>query len=183
VVLIAYLAVIDPLIIAKASALHARAADMAAKLVALDNDVRSGGSANNAKAISQFGSVSPPSSDPERATQLFNATIYDIMKKHNVTRYTSPSRTAPMGPGPLSRTVATDERAERRIADIQFDATPEDVGAILADMERSPQISSVSRVQVRKADKENNSRQLQTTITAETWVITKKARTPGGVTR
>src|SRR4051812_40934406 len=135
VVLIAYLAVIDPLVIAQASALHARAKDMAAKLVSLDADVRSGRSADVAKAIARYGSVAPPSNDPERATQLFNATIYEVMKKHGITKFSSPLRTAPIGPGPLAKTVAADERVERRIVDVQFDATPEEVAGILADME------------------------------------------------
>jgi hypothetical protein len=183
VILIAYLVVIDPLVIAKASQLHARARDMATRLVALDHDVRTGRTRDVSNAIARYGVVAPPSGDPERATQVFNATIYDILNKHGVKRYTSPSRSAPMGPGPLTRTVATDERAERRIADIQFEAAPEEIAAILADMERAPQISAVSRVQVRKADKESASRELQTTITAETWVITKKGRAAGGASR
>jgi hypothetical protein len=182
-VLVAYLGVIDPLIIGQASAMHSQAKDLAAKLVALDSDVRSGRTADVSKAIARYGSVAPPSSDPETTTQVFSAKIYDILKKHSVTRYTSPSHSAPMGPGPLSRSVAADERAERRIADIQFEASPEDIAGILADIERDPGVSAVSRVELRKADRDSVSRQLQARIIAETWVITKKGRTPGGVSR
>src|SRR5438876_420265 len=79
-------------------------------------------------------------------------------------------------PPPHARAVTPEERVERRISEIQFDAAPEVVTEILADLERAPEVSAVSRVEMRRADREGASRQLHATIAAETWVVARKGR-------
>jgi hypothetical protein len=61
--------------------------------------------------------------------------------------------------------------------DIQFSAPPEVAGAVLADLERLPVLSTISRLQVRTADgKDKEARQVRVTMTVETWLQARKGK-------
>jgi hypothetical protein len=171
-VLVLYFAVIEPYVITKPAALRAKAGETETRLVSLQKEAESGQAHVVANAIARFGPIDPPSNEPERATLLFNRKVAETLEKHGIKKYTSPNRSTNMERGPLVRAVSSDERVERRIADIQFDASPEEITGILADLERSPEITAVSKIQLRRAD--GGGRTLHATLTAEAWVITRK---------
>jgi hypothetical protein len=82
-----------------------------------------------------------------------------------------------MGDGPLKKAINPQtEQIDRSQAEIKFDAVPETFAAVLADLEKSPEVTAISEVEVRKADRDPSSRTLSVTIRAETWSIARKGR-------
>jgi hypothetical protein len=61
--------------------------------------------------------------------------------------------------------------------DIQFAADPDAAAAILADLERNPIVSTISRLQVRQADgRDRNAKMVRVTMTVETWLQARKGK-------
>ncbi|MEX2219383.1 MAG: hypothetical protein WD749_11580 [Phycisphaerales bacterium] len=170
--LVGYFVIVEP-IVGLSVDLHTRADGRASLLVALDREAQSGHSHQAATAVAKFGLVDPPGNVPEQAMLAFNKRVSEVLEKHGVRNSRHTTRTLPMGPGPLTLSLATGEKAERRVAEIQFDSTPENIASVLADLERSPEVASVSRVQVRRTERDSSSRLLHATIAAEAWVITR----------
>jgi hypothetical protein len=173
--IILYFAAVEP-IVNEAAALHAKAADMAAKLVSLDREAQTGQARVVATAAAKFGMPALPG-DSDRTTAVFNTKVGGVLKQHGISKYSDLLRMQPMSQGPLTHSVGADDRVERSVAEIQFDATPEVVAAVVADLERTPEVSAVSRVQLGRADKDGGSRTLRATLAVEAWVITRKVRT------
>jgi hypothetical protein len=67
-------------------------------------------------------------------------------------------------------------RVERLVTDLQLTGEPEAIAAIIADLERHPLVTTLSRVQMRKAEGRDTGRSLRASISVETWVLVKKAR-------
>ena len=85
--------------------------------------------------------------------------------------------TAPLGGGPLTAKIGSDFRVDRMMRDIQFSAPPEVASAVLADLERLPVMSTISRLQIRTADgKDKETRQVRVTMTVETWLQARKGK-------
>lgn len=128
--------------------------------------------------VSRYGNVSFEFSEKSDArVSEFNEAVASILRKHGVSQVTRTARPATLGSGPLLTAVGPAYRVERLINEYQFEAEPETVTAVVADMERTPLVSSVSRVQMRKGDARDG-RRVKATIAAELW-----SRTPKGKTR
>ncbi len=166
--LLAYFAVVEP-VVDKTSTLNSRAQSRARAIA----EVRSGGAAAAADlGLRQFGVVEPPGDPRERAV-AFDRRVLEVLDRHTVARHTSTTRTVPMTPGPLLTALATtNQKVDRRIREIQFEATPETLAAVIADLERSPEVAAVSRVQIRKS--EEGGRTLRATVSAEAWTLVRK---------
>ncbi len=166
--LFAYFGVVEP-VVDKTGALKARA-EARTRAIA---EVRSGGAAAAADlGLRQFGVVEPPGDPRERAV-AFDRRVLEVLDKHSVAKHTSTTRTVPMTPGPLLTALATaNQKVDRRIREIQFEATPETLAAVIADLERTPEVAAVSRVQIRKA--EDGGRMLRATVSAEAWTLVRK---------
>ncbi len=177
--LVAYFGVIEPVIDYR-NEVERRATTAEGKLRSLvresagvkddENTLREG--------VLAFGEVSFPA-DSAQGAVAFNRLISEVLSKHGVKNNTSTSRTSPIGSGPLSKLVGEDLRLERLSADLQFDAEPEAVAGVIADLERSPAVTAVSRVQIRRADsRDADPRAVRATISVETWLTSPKARRP-----
>jgi hypothetical protein len=118
-----------------------------------------------------FGDVDFPADQAAR-TGAFNSTVDRILKEQRVSNAKSRTKNAPLGQGPLANKLGSDQRVERVVRDIEFDATPEAITQVIADLERSPVVATVSKVQIRSVDtKDKSSRQLHAALTAEAWVL------------
>ena len=120
-----------------------------------------------------FGDVDFPADQTTRAG-AFNSAVDRILKEQKVIAK-SRTKNAPLGAGPLNAKVGPEQRIERMVRDIEFDATPEAVDAVLAALERSPVVATVSKVQIRNLDsKDKSARQVHAAITAEAWFLSPK---------
>jgi hypothetical protein len=107
----------------------------------------------------------------------FNRAVDKVLETHRVSNTKSRTKKAPLGAGPLATKVGNDKRIERIVRDIEFDATPETIAAVVADLERSPVVATVSRVQVRQIEaRDTGERHVHAVITAEAWIVTPKGR-------
>jgi hypothetical protein len=145
-------------------------AEKEARLRAADESVRLG--------EQQFGVVELPG-DPEQRPLAFGKAVDEVVRKHGVSNVTSTTRTQPMSTGELTKFVEKEQtRVERSIKELTFLATPEALGAILADLEREPLVTTISRVEARQSEGNDKvERLLRVRIAAESWVLAKKGGT------
>ncbi|MFO0831973.1 MAG: hypothetical protein U0637_09030 [Phycisphaerales bacterium] len=146
---------------------------------ALEEYARSGGKFKTAseavsRGVRQFGEVSLPG-DPQSRPSEFNSAVDSVLNKHGVDNVASTSRTTPMGNGPLTKYLGTGQRVDRVMKELTFSTTPEKFDAVLADLERTPEVAAISRVQVRQGDeREKADRLLKISISLETWTVARK---------
>lgn len=170
-----YFAVIERAI----DAINRDAGKSASAESALTEYAKSGGklrtaSETTSRGTRQFGDVSLPG-DPQSRPSEFNSAVDAVLSKHSVQNVTSTSRTSPMSNGPLTKYLGTGQRVDRVMKELSFSATPEAFDAVLADLERTPQVAAISRVQVRQGDeREKADRLLKISISLETWTINRK---------
>jgi hypothetical protein len=168
--LIVYFAAVEPALEARAG-LAGEADRKADALLALAHGTRE--SDEIALGIRRFGSVAPPG-DPRERADAFNRRVNDILDTHKVTDRTGTTRTIPLAQGPLSSALeAGGQRVDRVVRELQFEASPETLAAVVAELERSPEVAAISKVQARKADEESG-RVLRTILTVEAWVLARK---------
>lgn len=171
----AYFAAIEPAI----DAINRDGGKSASNETALIEYARSGGrlrAANEtvSRGSREFGEVALPG-DPQSRPSEFNSAVDAVLSTHKVEGVTSTSRTAPLATGPLTKYLGTGQKVDRVMKELSFNATPEALHAVLADLERTPQVAAISRVQVRQGDdREKADRLLKVSISLETWTITRK---------
>ncbi|MCG3123482.1 MAG: hypothetical protein GIKADHBN_01901 [Phycisphaerales bacterium] len=150
---------------------------MALRLQRLDaeREARAGAEQTIATGIARFGNVEFPG-DPEVRSVEFNRQISEIIAKHNL-KEDATTRTATLGAGPLAGVIGSDKRIERIVKELQITATPEQVIQLLADLERLPIVTTVSKVQIRKpTENERQGRKVKADISVETWVVARKGK-------
>jgi hypothetical protein len=127
--------------------------------------------------LSIFGPVAFPG-DPAERSQAFNRTINEVLSKHSIRGDRRITRTAPLGTGPIDAVAGFGKRVDRLIMDLQFDASPEQVSAILADLESAPEVAAITRVQLRRETAGEGSaapgRMLRVSLSAEAWILARK---------
>jgi hypothetical protein len=99
------------------------------------------------------------------------------MRRHSIQNVTSGSRNTVLEKGPLVDyfRAGNQQRVEKLVKDLTFLATPEQFAAALADLEREPLVTTISRVGVRQTDGQDRfNRMLRVNIAAESWVVVKK---------
>ncbi|MDX2146246.1 MAG: hypothetical protein SFZ23_01890 [Planctomycetota bacterium] len=145
-----YFALVEPAIDAR-QRWSTRADSIEARLASLStsdgvpSEVRS----DLAAGVRRFGEPPLPG-DPRAASESLTRRITSVLLEHDVREHTATSREVPVASGPLVSSLGTEARLKRLIREIQFVATPEAVASIIAALERSPDVASVSRVQLRK---------------------------------
>ena len=109
--------------------------------------------------------------------------VNGILENHNITDSTINERPKVQMSGltPDQASALGIASVDRLILEVTFEASPESVIAILAELERSPEIASVSRVKIdrsisRLADDEHL---VRATLTPEAWIA---ASSSGGPT-
>lgn len=128
--------------------------------------------------VKKFGVVEFPS-DSSARVGAFNKAVTEILKKHNISGETSTTRTTPLtGNGPLIKKIPANIRIDRVTRVLEFEAEPDAVVKVLADLEQSPLVSTISNVQImRQAEgRDRVSKNVNASITVESWVTAKKER-------
>jgi hypothetical protein len=122
----------------------------------------------------RFGEVEFLGDESTRPLQ-FNAAVDRILREHAVSNAKSVTKPASLGQGVLTAKMGSEYRVVRLVRDIEFDAPPEAVAAVVAELERTPVVATVSRVMVRRLEgKAPGDRSVHATITAEAWMAAKK---------
>ncbi len=170
----AYFGLVEPLL-DRLNRTTARAEERAAALAAVRRPHDSGDTAAEALAVRKFGRVELPG-DPELRPVEFNRKVTDVFNARGVKDYKSTTRRVPLGQGPMQAAYTSSERVERTIREIQFEAEPETISAIIADLEAIPEVAAISRVQLTKANAEGRPRALRAVIAAEAWTATRRER-------
>ncbi|MFZ4573163.1 MAG: hypothetical protein ACOYN0_02120 [Phycisphaerales bacterium] len=130
-----------------------------------------------AVGVSRLGNIEMPVASETRAVE-FNRVIDEILSRHDLADRSSTSRSVPLGNNAaLNLVVDSADRVERLVTDLQIVAEPEAIAQIIADFERHPLVTTISRVQMRKAEGRDSGRSIRATLSVETWVLVKKART------
>jgi len=127
--------------------------------------------------VARYGIVEPPG-DAEARPVEFNRMIDSLLDEHNIAGASSTSRTLPLGNVPLSMAYGQDFRVDRLVRDLQFETEPENLAAFLADVERRPLVSTVSRLNVRADEgrdaRSAGKRSVRVSLAVETWLLVRK---------
>ena len=176
--LVAYFAVIEPTV-EKIGKLGGRAESRRAELVAFEKEQQTGDNARSrvALGVSRYGEVLWPG-DPESREAAFNRKIAEVLSRHGIKDQRATTRSSSLSKGPLLEAMGQGAAVSRQISDLQFEATPEQVSGIVADLERTPEVAAVSRVQLRRVDEQDRARLLRANISVETWVQTRAGVEP-----
>ena len=171
---LAYFVVVEPLVNLYAS-MSRRAKDQGTRLVSFEQSRRKADDAlaSVATGIARFGDVAPPG-DPDARPDAFGRKVALILTTHGIKDQKTTTRSSALGKGPLLDSLGQGAQVMRYAIEMQFDGTPEQVAAIIADLERTPEVAAVTRVQIRRLD-EDRSRTVHATISAETWLLTRKS--------
>lgn len=172
--IVAYFAAVEPMVEATASAHTAADARQAAlerlrQKAANDQD-------SEALAVRKFGKVELPADINSRTLKL-NQQVTAVLEKHGVRQHTSSTKISPIGQGPMQAAAGPTSQISRYVREVQFEASPETVTAVVADLERTPEVAEVSRVQLRRGGETNrDDRVLRATLSVEAWVESPKGQ-------
>jgi hypothetical protein len=171
---LAYFAAVEPLVDLYAS-LNRRVTERSALLVGFDRSRHKADDAlaSVATGIARFGEVAPPG-DPDARPDAFGRKVAAVLTSHGIKDQKTTTRSSALGRGPLLDSLGQGAQVMRYAIEVQFDGTPEQVGAIIADLERTPEVAAVTKVQIRRLD-EDRSRTVHATISAETWLLSRKS--------
>ena len=131
--------------------------------------------------ISGVGPVVKPNAEGD-ANKALTQSVNAILKLHSVSnddfKIRPPAR---LPTGTLERIVqGRNQRVERLTGELRFDASPEHTLAIIAELESSEDIESVSRVRLNKLP---GTRKLSVRLTVEAWILSSAAGRRTGVSR
>lgn len=170
VALVAYFGLIEPAL-DSLNDLNSRAD--AQRLALMELNTKSAADEQIGLGVRRFGRVLLPG-DPQVRPVEFNRKVLAVLEKHGVRNHTNTTRTVPLGSGQLQSELGSGAQVQRLIREIQFEAAPEAVAGVIADLESTPEVASVSRVQLRRVEAEGVSRLLRATIAAEAWISLSK---------
>ncbi|MBL8760969.1 MAG: hypothetical protein JNL50_06660 [Phycisphaerae bacterium] len=167
---------------------------------ALDSTLRLGGSADALEArlrgasssdqgfiaataqvesgVQRFGNINLPA-ESTAGSEAFNRRVAEVLKSRGVRDSTATDREVPVASGPLIQAYASDSmRLDRLVKDVQFEASPDTLAKVIADLEQSPEIVAVSRVQITKLQSGRGvpAGTVRANITAEAWKLSRKGR-------
>ena len=150
--------------------LNARATDASAwlKQYATRAAQQTGLASEVAVGRSRYGEVDPPASFEQRTGDM-DESIREILEKFTVEHQSITSRYKMLPPNSLSGAVDPGQRVERVFKEIAFDATPEQLAAVLSELEQSPVIVGVSRLDIRRD--RSGRRRVLVTMTVDGWVL------------
>jgi hypothetical protein len=104
-----------------------------------------------------------------------------VLTRHGVTKRTKNERQIPIQGDNLTALLGPDAQrltVDRLVLDVTFEATPETVAAIVAELEQAKEITAVARVEMRKAEAGRGAaaepapgRFVKATISPESWIV------------
>lgn len=170
--IVAYFAIVEPVLVLTSDARNEADARQASleklrKKASDDQDTE-------VLAVRKFGRIELPADTNSRSLRL-NQEVTAVLEKHGVRTHTSSTKIGPIGQGPMQAAVPPTEQVSRYVREVQFEASPETVAAVIADLERTPEVAGISRVQLRRGGETNrDDRVLRATISVEAWVESPK---------
>lgn len=175
-VLVLYFVAVDPALAAYGR-WSSRADSKQAELTrfASERALRKSADDATASGIARYGEVAPPAAAVNRSEAL-NSQITKILREEGIRTPTIASREQAMSGGPLSAKLAPDERLQRLVTDIRFEAPANQCARVLAALEQTPEVATVSRVQLSATGTDRNSGVVRAWFTVEAWQITKKGK-------
>ncbi len=131
--------------------------------------------------ISGLGEVEKPA-DEAKANEALTETVNAIIKRHAVSKDDFKiRRPARLPTGTLEKIVkGSNKRVEKLTGELRFEATSENMLAIIAELESSPDIESVSHVRLNKL---SGTRKLSVQLQVEAWILASATRRGTGVSR
>lgn len=128
-------------------------------------------------------------SDSQSTELGIQRAVGEVLDDHGVDERNMTERNGSLG-GDFEADLAIDSafyRVERAIVEVTFETTQETVVQIIADLERSPAVSAITRIKIDKSTaswstpdgEEQSERKVRATIAAEAWVRVKKSGTGG----
>jgi hypothetical protein len=176
-IILGYFLIVEPLM-DHWTVIAAKADQRSVALAAFESErgSRKDARATVALSISRHGEVAWPG-DPGSRMDAFNRRVSEVFTRHNVRDQRTLSRSASLPKGPLLDALGSGSAVTRQTYEISFDATPEQIAGIVADLERSPEIAAVSRVLMRRSEDLDRQRQVRATIAVEAWLLARKGGT------
>ncbi len=128
--------------------------------------------------VLNYGQIQPPG-DPQETPIEFNKVLSAVLDRHNITSRTSTTRNNSLkANSPLQKALGKDHKIERIVQDVQFDATPDQAFAVVADLEREAIVSTISRFQIRKdTGRGSAAGTVRVSMAVETWIKSKTGGT------
>ena len=128
--------------------------------------------------IQLFGAVEPPGPESERS-QLLLSRLSEVLKSHKVSEYTVRERSLTLKQGPLTALTPAHARIKRVVRDVAFECSQDTLPLIVADLEKSSEVSAVSRLYVLKTSSTSRrdsspARSLTVTLSVETWGVARE---------
>lgn len=191
---VGYFGVVEPILeltaASKASA-DALAAGIAREQALTSQDSEQGRILENGRR--SFGEPYLPE-DPANKPESLHKAVDQILQKHSIgdrTKNERHIRIAGDEATQLLGALAATSTIERLILDITFEAAPDVVAAILAELEQAKEVASISRIEIRRLDvgvrgasaPSSGAKVVKATISPEAWVITSSGpgSSPGGL--
>ena len=137
--------------------------------------------------VRTFGTVNSPTTLAQASQALLDR-IGKVAKARNVSEFEVAERGLDLQRGPLSATLPRGMKVRKIIRQVSFVASPDTVAGVLSDLEKSPEVSSVSRVFVQNAQATGGARSSSTTtgrvvratLSVETWALVSDDRRAEG---
>ena len=121
-----------------------------------------------------FGPVLPIGSESEGAQSMATAVV-EIVKKYSTTNFSYDAQRASTR---LSGVSANGEKIAKVSGELQFECSADVFSKIVADIESSPAIESISSIRLQRKEVE---KKLNVRMTVDTWVIPGTSATAGGI--
>lgn len=122
------------------------------------------------QAIQAIGAVEVPADEAATSAAL-NQAVIDVVKQFSV----SNDRYTPSTPGKLPRgtlgSILNGREARYISGSFEFETTDENAPAIIAALESSPAIESISALRITRAGSGASNRRVNVRLTLEAWVI------------
>lgn len=177
--MILYFVAIEPAL-GKMATWSSRADTKESDLNKFDSNRRARADADNSArlGVTNFGKVNPPG-DASTQSQEFNRKVLDTIEAAGIKRPTIASRTVPLSnTNPLVRAMGSDFTVQRLVNEITCDAEPEQIAKFLAALEQSPDVATISRLNIRQINAESDQNRLvRASLAVESWAFQKKAVT------
>jgi len=120
--------------------------------------------------VESLGPIRIPSTEGEGSIALAE-TVNAAIRNHPVANFSFDARAGARLPPAALREIASGagERVERVVGEIGFTATPEQAAEIVAELEASPDLESISRLRISRSQTMN--RRVDVKMTVEAWVL------------
>lgn len=176
---VVYFAAVEPALDASAS--YSARADVLQAGLDRTRDRRAEDSASGralALGAARFGApllpAAPGATGADDRGAALNARIESILRDRQLRALSIKARTpVPLGRDVLADVVGPDEQAQRLVIDLDFEAEPQAAMAVIADLERAPEVASIGRISLRRLDREGQ-RVVQVSVSPEAWIIARK---------